>query len=232
MKKAEAMAFIREKGMIGPVEIEEMTDENVAKLNLVEFSNTLYGHTKRAAGKQVTVNEFRELKEVLEEAQGQVDVKYLTLQNRNASENNAWTPERVEKVVEAVEKARMVLEKHERKTGHFSKAAESLNGTYNGKQNPFGRMTKYKVRYVYNNRDTICNLSEATAQRVGRGRPCILPKWCLDKLKAFANATVRGNTRPEWFYIKTTFERIIRECNEEASFAEKCVNPSRYLRKL
>ena len=233
LKKTAAAPIIREKGMIGPVKIEEMVDENVAKLDLVEFSNTLYDHTKRLAGKHVSLNQFRELKKALEEAQGKVSLKYLALRKREDSENMAWTPEQVEKVVEAVEKARMVLDKEEKKSGHFSKATEFLNSAYNGKENPLGRMNKNKVRYVYIHRDTICNRSdEATGQRVKRGRPCMLSKECLDKLKAFANSTARGNTRSEWSLLKPSFERIIRECNEEASFADKCANPSKYLRSL
>jgi hypothetical protein len=230
MKKTSAMACIRVKGIIGPVEIEKMVDENVAKLNVEGFSSTLHDHTKRTAGKQVTVGQFRELKKALVEAHGEVDLKYLTLQNRDDGENTSWTPEQVEKVVEAVEKARKILEKEEKKTGHFSKAAKLLNDAYNGQHNPLGRMSKKKVRYVYNNRDAICN---ATGNRVRRGRPCMLSGECLDKVKAFANEAVRDTTlRPEWSHFKQNFERIIRECNEDASFAEKCKNPSRYLRSL
>ena len=230
MKKTSAMACIRVKGIIGPVEVEQMVDENVAKLNVEGFGSTLVDHTKRMAGKQVTQSQFRELKKALVEAHGEVHLKYLTLQNRDDGENTSWTPEQVEKIVEAVEKARKILEKEEKKTGHFSKAAKLLNDAYNGQYNPLGRMSKKKVRYVYNNRDAICN---ATGSRVKRGRPCMLSEECLDTLKAFANEAVRDTTqRPTWSYFKQNFERIIRECNEEASFAEKCANPSRYLRSL
>lgn len=101
MKKTPASAFIRKTELIGPVFIEEMIGESIAKIDSSEFIK-LSDYDMRKGGKNVGAKKFKSLKGALSEADWKVHEKYLSKRNREG-DNNAWTPEQVRLIIDAVE---------------------------------------------------------------------------------------------------------------------------------
>ena len=141
MMLKEAKKYIRQKGIIGKVIIEEMVERDVARLNLVEFGK-LCDYSKRSAGVDVNATLFSKLKETLHKIDGKVNTRYLTKQNRQSGENHKWTDMQVEEIRKAVEEA-----KQRWPDSFYSKAAEILRTRYNGPI--LGNISNNQVRNVY-----------------------------------------------------------------------------------
>lgn len=159
MMSKEAKKYIREKGIIGKVIIEEMVERDVARLNLVEFDK-LRDFSKRSAGVDVHASFFSTLTEALEKVGGKVNTKYLTKQNRQSGENHKWTDTQIEQVRKAVEEA-----KQRWPNSLYSKAALSLRSRYNGRI--LGSISSQQVRNVYEQKVLKSNVPKAP---VGRPR--------------------------------------------------------------
>ncbi|WPT18256.1 hypothetical protein PSENEW3_00006257 [Picochlorum sp. SENEW3] len=159
MMLKDAKKYIREKGIIGKVIIEEMVERDVARLNLVEFDK-LRDFSKRSAGVDVHATHFSKLTEALGKVGGKVNIKYLTKQNRQCGENHKWTDKQIEQVRKAVEEA-----KERWPDSLYSKAAQSLRARYNGPI--LGNISSQQVRNVYEQKVLKSNVPRAP---VGRPR--------------------------------------------------------------
>jgi hypothetical protein len=105
MKRGKAAVYIRKSGIIGKVKIKDMVSRQVALLDLKEFAN-LSSYAMREAGHNVSRSEFRRLLAAFNNAGGQLNVKYLTKQNRKQGENHSWTDKQVSVIKDAVEHAK------------------------------------------------------------------------------------------------------------------------------
>lgn len=215
----DAQKYIKKKGIIGKVTIQEMIGRNIAKLDLQEFGK-LYDYDRRDAGRDVDKRNFSKLKEALHGLEGKVNTKYLTKQNRQCGTNHKWTAEEVEEIRKAVERA-----KQKWPTRCFAKAAETLRLRYKGSS--FGSITKDQVRNVYR-----LKVEKIHAPTAPVGRPKTLSTECIEALKSFTARAVNNKySRPVSYYMHH-YIRIIKEHNEAKTFAERCGNPRKYLRKF
>eukprot|EP00889_Picochlorum_renovo_P008956 jgi/Picre1/35986/NNA_003443.t1 len=219
MLSKDAKEYIRTKGVIGRVIIEEMVERDVARLNLSEFRK-LSDHSRRDAGKNVTATLFSKLKKTLDEVEGRVHTKYLTKQNRQFGKNHRWTEKQVEVIRKAVEEAKA------REPGScFSEAAETLRTLYRGPR--LGSISNKQVRNVYERQ-----VEKRNAPRAPVGRPRKLSLECIEALKSFARKTINGKySRPVHYYMHY-FNKIIQQHGEAEKFANTCENPWKYLRNL
>lgn len=215
----DAQKYIKKKGKIGKVTIQEMIGGNIAKLDLEEFDK-LGDYDLRDAGRDVDKNKFIQLKQALHTFKGSVNTKYLTKQNRKCGTNHKWTAEEVEEIRKVVEEA-----KQNKQTSCFATAAESLRLRYKGRS--FGNITKDQVRNVY-----LLKLEKINAPTAPVGRPRTLSNECIEALKSFTTRAVNNRySRPVSYYMHH-YIRIIKEHNEAKTFAGRCGNPRKYLRKF
>ena len=214
----DAIKDIRDKGIIGKVVIEEMMG-NVAKLNLDEFDK-LRDYDLRDAGKDIDRFKFALLKETLHNAEGKVDVKYLTKQNRQRGRNHKGTEQEVDKIQKAVEEAQRRWPK-----SPFAKAAETLRCRYNGAI--LGTISADQVRNVYR-----LKVERRDEPRGPVGRPRMLSQGCIEDLKAFATTAVHQKYSRPVYYFMHNFRKIIRKHGEAESFTKNSANPRKYLRRF
>ena len=207
---------IRDKGIIGKVTIEEMMG-NVATLNLDEFDK-LRDYDLRDAGKDIDRFKFALLKETLHNAEGKVNIKYLTKQNRQRGRNHKWTEQQVDQIQKAVEEPQRRWPQTP-----FAKAAETLRCRYKG--GVFGKISKDQVRNVYR-----LKVERRDEPRGPVGRPRMLSQGCIEDLKAFATTAVHQKYSRPVYYFMLHFRKIIRRHGEAESFTENCGNPRKYLR--
>jgi len=200
MKLGEASVYIRESGIIGKVKIKDMVSKEVALLDLKEFAN-LSSYAMREAGHNVSRSEFRRLLAALNNAAGQVNVKYLTKQNRKQGRNHSWTDNQVSIIKDAVERAKKCSP-----TVCFKKAAEFLNAKYKG---PLGTITKKQVWNVYYNKVQLKHVPRGPV-----GRPALLSHQCLESIDEFAKKTLGRTFKLPMSYFMYHMRRIIRKHGE------------------
>ena len=215
----DAKKYIRQKGVIGRVIIEEMVERDVARLNLVEFGK-LHDYSQRDAGGNVKATLFSKLKQALNKVEGTVNINYLTKQSRQFGENHKWTEKQVEQIRKAVEEA-----KKRWPDTCFAKAAETLRSRYKGPV--FGNISNNQVRNVYRQQ-----VEKSSVPRAPVGRPRKLSLQCIEALKAFARTTIQGRYSYPVYYYMYYFNIIIQNHGEAEHFANNCANPRKYLRNF
>ena len=225
MKKTPAADFIRKTELIGPVFIEGMAGQSIAKIDRSEFIK-LSDYDLRKAGRNIGLKKFKSLKDALSVAEWKVDVKYLSKRNREG-ENNAWTPEQARLIIDAVEGKNAFMGRGKERS--FNQAASYLKKTL-GKREGFNWNTinKEKVKYVYRNKDQLL----CPSTKCKRGRPTLLSSECLEAIEKFIHETLDGKISYRLVYYLDHLDRILQEFKEDEYFYDACRDPHTYLRTL
>ena len=226
MKKTPAADFIRKTELIGPVFVKGMIGQSIAKIDHSEFIK-LSDYDLRKAGRNIGRMKFKSLKDSLIDAEWKVDVKYLSKRNR-MGDNNAWTPEQVRLIIDAVEgRENSFIGKGKERS--FNQAAAYLKKTL-GKREGFNwdTINKEKVKYVYRNKDQLL----CPSTKCKRGRPTLLSSECLEAIENFVHETLDGKISYRLIYYLDQMERILQEFKEDEYFYDACRDPHTYLRTL
>ena len=224
MKHTPATDFIRKTELIGPVLIEKVVGQNIAKIEPSEFMK-LSDYNLRKAGRTVGVKKFKSLKDCLSDADWKVHMKYLSKRNRQG-DNNAWTPEQVRLIVDAVEGGKNTFMEKSKKRS-FNEAASYLRHTL-GKKEGFrwDTINKERVKYVYRNKDKLLCPSTRSKQ----GRPAFLSPECLKGIEKFVNETLDGKISYRLVYYRDHLDKILEDFKEDEYFYDACKDTDKYLR--